>query len=214
MVQQYYQLQRQQYAQQLYQIQQTQQQRQYPQQRPAFHSPPRPDIVECPGSNDVIFRRGKSMTYHPGNVMFQSLIEARLDEHTKATQTGKLAIVSELINTIRVVKGGRFLTWDAKHNWWLDMVLPSSVPISVAAAQAQDLEIQSKVNYAFRDFKKKKKTAQNLQISRCSTYAFERQDGHERKRVKGGAASKNQCCGFWGCGGSDSSNNVVSDGGE
>eukprot|EP00536_Pseudo-nitzschia_multiseries_P007349 jgi/Psemu1/324719/estExt_fgenesh1_pg.C_1730003 len=190
----YYQMPRQYAQQQLREIQQRQRQ---------LFSSGRPDIVECPGSNDVIFRRGKSMTYHPGNVTFQSLIEAHLQGHTAANQAGKLAIVSELINVIRA-KGGRFLTWDSKHSWWQDMMLPSGVPIPYATAHAQELEVQSKVNYAFRDFKKKMKTAQNLQITRSSTYAFERQDGLQRKRTKSHSA-----CGGFGCG-----DNVVSDGGE
>ena len=34
-------------------------------------------IVECPGSNDVVFRMGRSMNYHPGNVKFQNIIESQ-----------------------------------------------------------------------------------------------------------------------------------------
>lgn len=161
-----------------YQIQQKQQQRQQLMM-----------IVECPGSNDVIFRRGKSMTYHTGNVMFQSLIELRLEEHTNANQAGKISVVLSLIEYIKQEKGGRFLTWDAKNNWWLDMMtIPMSGTHQNSSGffQAQELEIQSKVGYAFRDFKKKLKTQHAFQISRSSTYAFERQDGVKRKRIKGG----------------------------
>ena len=163
-----------------YQIQQQQQQQQQKQLMM---------IVECPGSNDVIFRSRKSMTCHPGNVMFQSLIESRLKEHTNANQAGKLSVVLSLIEYIQHEKGGRFLTWEAKNNWWFDMM---SIPMSGTHQnssgffQAQELEIQSKVSYAFRDFKKKLKTQHTLQISESSTYAFMRQDGVQRKRIKGG----------------------------
>ena len=171
-------------------------------------------IIECPGSNDVIFRRGKSMTYHPGNVMFQSLIESRLEEHDNANQAGKLSVVLSLIEYIQHEKGGRFLTWDAKNNWWLDMMsIPMSGTHQNASGffQAQELEIQSKVGYAFRDFKKKLKTQHALQISRSSTYAFKRQDGVPRKRIKGSTklSSCTDGCFF---SGSDSDN--VSGGGE
>ncbi len=154
-------------------------------------------IVECPGSNDVVFRRGKSMTYHPGNVMFQSLIESRLEEHDNANQAGKLAIVLQLIQHIQNEKGGRFLTWDASNNWWLDIM---AIPMTGAHHspngffEAQELEIQSKVNYAFRDFKKKLKTQKALQVSKSSTYAFERQDGSQMKRRKPNQKTKLDGC--------------------
>ena len=154
-------------------------------------------IVECPGSNDVIFRRGKSMSYHPGNVMFQSLIESWLEEHDKANQAGKLTIVLHLIQYIQNEKGGRFLTWDSSNNWWLDIM---AIPMTGAHNspngyfEAQELEIQSKVNYAFRDFKKKLKTQKALQVSKSSTYAFERQDGTKTKRRKPNKKSQLDGC--------------------
>lgn len=157
----------------------------------------RSTIVECPGSSDVIFRRGKSMMYHPGNAMFHSLIESRLEEHTKAKQAEKLNIVLSLIQHIQQEKGGRFLIWDGKNNWWLDLM---TIPMSGThnspngLFQAQELEIQSKVSYAFRDFKKKLKTRQSLQISKSSTYAFERQDGVKMKRVKAADSKVNCMC--------------------
>ena len=30
--------------------------------------------MECPGSHDIVFRQGKTMMKHPGNVMFRDLI--------------------------------------------------------------------------------------------------------------------------------------------
>mmetsp|Transcript_26121 Transcript_26121/g.54970 ORF Transcript_26121/g.54970 Transcript_26121/m.54970 type:complete len:255 (+) Transcript_26121:470-1234(+) len=178
------------------------------------------NVIECPGSNDVVFRRGKSMTCHPGNAMFQSLIESRLEAHTEANQAGKLTIVLELIHTIRSVKGGRFLTWNSKFNWWMDMNMNTANTDNnenenendtETQTAAQELNIQSKVNYAFRDFKKKMKTAQNLQVSRSSTYAFERQDGIRRKRIKGGG-NRNPCVMFGCVNGNDSgSDSTVSD---
>ena len=136
------------------------------------------------------------MTYHPGNVMFQSLIESKLEEHTNANQAGKMSIVLSLIQHIQQEKGGRFLTWDAKNNWWMDMM---TIPMSgthnspSGLFQAQELEIQSKVNYAFRDFKKKLKTQEALQVTKSSTYAFERQDGAISKRRKANRSSIDGC---------------------
>jgi len=168
------------------QIQQQQQSNQQQQQQQ------HPLIVECPGSTDVIFRRGKSMAYHPGNNMFQGLIESRLEEHTEANQAEKMAIVLSLIQQIEKEKGGRFLTWDSKNNLWLDMM---TIPMSGTHNSpgglftAQELEIQSKVSYAFRDCRKKLASRERLQVSRSSTYAFERQDGAQKKRIKSGRES-------------------------
>jgi hypothetical protein len=226
------------------------------------------NIVECPGSNDVIFRRGKSMNYHPGNVQFQNIIESRLDEFTKAkNQKGQqLKIVIEIIHYIQNIQNGIFLKWNASNGWWTIINNKSSNSIknsslSAAAAAAainssatinsdsdyemkdnnmnntncnssnnlnftpEELEIQSKVHYAFRDFKKKIQTQQNLQFSKSSTYAFERQDGsHIRKRgrkINNSAGNNAVGCGGGGGGGGISffcgantpdSDNVVSDG--
>ena len=184
---------------------------------------PMNNIVECPGSNDVIFRRGKSMTYHPGNVMFQNLIESQIQEHTidpNTIQSRRVAIEMELIQIVRTA-GGRFLKWEIDRSLWTNMNqdMPnnnnknsisssnnnnnnstnydsstsgysSSGRISSSHEATADKEIQQKVHYAFRDFRKKMlKTPQNLQVNTSSTYAFERQDGQKRKRFNNGARS-------------------------
>ena len=182
------------------------------------------NIVECPGSNDVIFRRGKSMNNHPGNVQFFCIIESRLDEFTKAKdQKGQqqLKIVLEIIHYIQNIQNGLFLKWNPSNGWWTvinnnsnnsnsnsnsnsnknsssatssDSVHDKTATTTMMTQQdnnkcsnnltTEELEIQSKVHYAFRDFKKKIQIQQNLQSSKSSTYAFERQDGHVRKRGK------------------------------
>ena len=48
---------------------------------------PMNSIVECPGSNDVIFRRGKSMNYHSGNVKFQNMIESQFQHYSDPNTT-------------------------------------------------------------------------------------------------------------------------------
>jgi len=124
--------------------------------------------------------------------MFQSLIEARLEEHTEVNQAGKVTIVLSLIQHIQQEKRGRFLTWDAKNNWWLDMMTIPMIGTHNSPGgifSAQELEIQSKVSYAFRDFRKKMSKQEKPQVSISSTYAFERQDGAKKKRHKSGRES-------------------------
>ncbi|OEU09099.1 hypothetical protein FRACYDRAFT_249012 [Fragilariopsis cylindrus CCMP1102] len=129
-------------------------------------------IVECPLSNDVIFRRGKTLNFHPGNVKFQNLIESHIiHEHSIDPNTSLIRrkeIVTEVMNEVcnnsksktksknesesghsgcgcggyGVHYGGRFLTWNMEKQWWL-------------VIHSDDDEIQKKIHYAFRDFKKK-----------------------------------------------------------
>eukprot|EP00536_Pseudo-nitzschia_multiseries_P003472 jgi/Psemu1/236728/estExt_Genewise1.C_540002 len=140
------------------------------------------NIVECPLSTDVVFRRGKSMNYHPGNVMFQNLIESRIHEHTldpNTTQSRRQIIEIELIQEVRI-NGGRFLKWNINKGWW---VIMDSEETTGTKSQEADKEILSKVHYAFRDFRKKMgKIHQNEIVNASSTHAFEQQDGKKRSR--------------------------------
>ena len=66
--------------------------------------------IECPGLNDVIFRSGKNHMSHPGNVMFQGIIESKHDEHCAAHQDDKAVITWWVIEQVEI-KGGRFLSF-------------------------------------------------------------------------------------------------------
>ena len=202
-------------------------------------------VVECPGSNDVVFRREKTMNYHPGNVKFQDIIESQFQHHfdTNTTQAQKEAMEIEVIQNIKK-DGGRFLKWESDKGWWINMSVEmchnlnldididvssistiNSIPTgvntdidtnrntnknrngnvyvnmnvkenknvnlilnsnnSVSYTKAEK-EIQSKVHYAFRDFKKKmirtQQKQQQLQVSASSTSVFELLDRHKRRR--------------------------------
>jgi len=92
--------------------------------------------VECPNLNDVVFRAGKSYMCHPGNVMFRSLIESKMDEHYAATKREKASIAWSIVGEIER-RGGRFLKWDTR-GWWTPMEDRS--------------EIRYKIPTCFRDF--------------------------------------------------------------
>mmetsp|Transcript_39887 Transcript_39887/g.44550 ORF Transcript_39887/g.44550 Transcript_39887/m.44550 type:complete len:614 (-) Transcript_39887:459-2300(-) len=197
---------------------------------------PMNSIVECPGSNDVVFRMGKSMNYHPGNIKFQNMIDSQFQHHSGpyTTRTQKEAIETEVIQNVKR-EGGRFLKWESDKGWWINMSVEmcvdlnsdidmdvinistmNSVPTganidtdsdrntnentnenvnvnvslnsrtnSVEYFKAEK-EIQSKVNFAFRHFKKRmiraQQKQQQLQVSASSTYVFEQQDGQKRRR--------------------------------
>ncbi len=135
--------------------------------------PPMNQILDCPGSKDVVFRRGKAMNHHPGNARFMNLIEERIYEHTidpDTYHTRRAAIEVELIEKVKQ-DGGRFLKWDIDRGWLVDM-----------SPRSED-EVQSKVHYAFRDFRKKMLRPKLEPIfNHSSTYAFAYENEQKRQR--------------------------------
>ena len=65
-----------------------------------------PIMIECPGSTDVIFRAGTTLICHPGNAMFQNLMESKQYEHSIASQVGKMAVIRSIIDEVKN-RGGR-----------------------------------------------------------------------------------------------------------
>jgi hypothetical protein len=146
------------------------------------------DIVECPGSNDVIFRRGISMNHHPGNVKFLNLIESKIYEHTFDPTTSsfrRIAIEKELIQQL-LDEGGRFLKWEIDKCWWVDISSGTDIDTKLDS----DIEIQSKVHYAFRNFRKKMLKTQQKPI----VHTFERQEGQKRTRYSCDTDSNGDGC--------------------
>jgi len=95
-------------------------------------------IVECPGSTDVLFRRGRSVDFHPGNNMFQNLLAAHLTHHAhpSTTPSQQRAIEREVIRQVQqqgqaMGHGGRFLKWELHKGWWSDMSTSSVVNVNV-----------------------------------------------------------------------------------
>ena len=78
---------------------------------------------------------------HPGNVMFRSLIESKIDEHFAATRSQKAAIAWSIVREVEL-KGGRFLKWD-NRGWWTEFEDRS--------------EIRYKIPTYFRDFTRNNK---------------------------------------------------------
>lgn len=97
-------------------------------------------FVECPGWNDVVFRKGKTMMEHPGNVMLRDLILNSLEQdevwkvqmksadtknHTsienKASTPGhgkQWFLNSFILEEITNNRKGRFLEWDKGIMMW------------------------------------------------------------------------------------------------
>ncbi|MGK3759205.1 MAG: hypothetical protein ACI8RD_011522 [Bacillariaceae sp.] len=161
------------------------------------------NIVECPLSNDVVFRRGKPLNFHVGNVNFQNLIESRIYEHTIDQNTPPLRrteieieIFNEVFRKPKQGESGRFLTWNKEKKWWL--VIHS------------ENEIQLKIRNAFRDFRKKmlrtQQQQQKVQTISNSNSLFEQQQDGQKKKFKN---NNNSCCSDCGlyCGNASDANN-------
>ena len=103
------------------------------------------NVVECPNSNDVVFRQGTAMNCHPGNAHFRSLVEAsviklregkssaatsvswappgrdaggdEIDDFGEGFSTSKTisALISDLIHQIIDKDKGRVLVWTQNH---------------------------------------------------------------------------------------------------
>jgi len=115
------------------------------------------DSIECPGTSDVIFRPGRPVMNHPGNVTFRSLIESKSYQHDIATQTEKLAITKEVVDEMIEVREGRFLTWDENSGCWK----------AIRSSNKQ----RHKVAIAFRNFKSYKKALRNCQTNDATAMA-------------------------------------------
>ena len=132
-------------------------------------------MIVLPGSHDVLFRKGESLMYHPGNSNFRGYIESRKQEHSTASQTRKKAITDSIIRIVQD-KGGRFLEWN-KRGWWMELG-PS--------------QIQAKVANQVRKFKLKSTATMKHEI-RSSTYQFQNQDNAKAKRRKISPHSDGYC---------------------
>uniref|UniRef100_A0A7S4AGI2 DUF6824 domain-containing protein n=1 Tax=Pseudo-nitzschia australis TaxID=44445 RepID=A0A7S4AGI2_9STRA len=134
-------------------------------------------IIECPRSNDVIFRPGTSMLCHPGNVVFRGMIEAKQNRIT-VKRAEKEEVALEIIQEVQQT-GGRFLMWD-NGGWWSEL---NDVPL-----------ISGKISISYRDFKtkvktlvqqemqKKRRNQQTVQNTDCSTSVFVEEDIKKRRR--------------------------------
>ena len=123
-------------------------------------------IIDCPGSNDVVYRPGTSVSCHLGNYRFRGLLENITGSENMGTHA---QMAEQLIQKIGSC-GGRFLKWNTQGYW---------------IAMSDAMLIHSKVSLSIRDFKYKTKAQRiNRQNNQSYTYLF-CQDGRKRNREEG-----------------------------
>lgn len=154
--------------------------------------------IECPAVNDVLYERTKPCMFHPGNVRFKGLIEEKKEEHTLLSQTDKRDFAWTIVAEVEL-RNGRFLTWDRKSGFWIQLRDRS--------------EIRLKVATSLRDFNKHSRVVAKVQtVASVCKVSFE--DGQELKKrriVVSDDDSSQTDPNF--CGSSGSSNNSISAGG-
>jgi len=79
-------------------------------------------IIEFPRNQDVVFRQGSSSSCHAGNLVFRSLVIAKLKHqlevlNKKGMKIKRRDIVHELVDEVQVKNGGRFLEWNDIGGW-------------------------------------------------------------------------------------------------
>lgn len=115
---------------------------------------------------------------HPGNIAFQSLIEAKLEEHSQSHQDEKTEITWWIVEQVEG-KGGRFLEWNSEGTW--SQILDRA-------------HIRSKVSSYFRTYRRKMNAMKNSQESESFTSEFVHQDGKKRKRMTDDASNDDYKC--------------------
>lgn len=79
--------------------------------------PVKEEIVECPSSYDVIFRKGPTQRKNVGNEFYRELIESYSEAHMRQTsKKAKRAITTNIVKAIED-RNGRFLEWSKDEMW-------------------------------------------------------------------------------------------------
>lgn len=94
------------------------------------------EIVDCPGSRDVIFRKGPTYKNNPGNMYFRELIEQTHDRHMTASRKEKCNITWKIVREIEE-QNGRFLDWSKKREMWIVATDREKIRTKVAACYKQ-----------------------------------------------------------------------------
>ena len=124
----------------------------------------------CKISNSLVIKIRYIYIYkyiHVGNASFQSLIEARHEEHSQSHQDDKALITWWIVEQVEL-KGGNFLEWNSEGMW--SQILDRAL-------------IRSKVSSCFRTYRRKLSAMKHTQTSESFTSEFMLETGSKRKRA-------------------------------
>ena len=136
------------------------------------------EIVDCPGSRDVIFRKGPTYKNNPGNMYFRELIESAHGEHTKASRKGKSNITWKIVREIEAING-RFLDWCTTREMWIVAKDREKIRRKVSACykqyntRLQKIQLQQQKQQQQQRPKKQSSTIPKQQIKRTESTSGE-----------------------------------------
>ncbi len=144
----------------------------------------RRDIVECPSSHDVVFRKGRPLyKRNPGNMYYRELIAAASFQHSEAARSGKYAITWNIVQEIES-NGGRFLEWSSighgSGGMWVVMTDRKGIRDKIASALKQYNRDRNKAKPESR--KKTQKRGQDQSVA-PSTPGTIQQDQKKSKDI-------------------------------
>jgi len=94
------------------------------------------EIVECPRSEDVVFKKGPGYKNNPGNWYYRGLIESAGYEHQNAEREEKYQITLRIVDNVEEING-RFLEWSKGKKMWIVNKDRSKIRAKVASTLKQ-----------------------------------------------------------------------------
>jgi len=96
------------------------------------------EMIECPRSYDVVFRKGTIFRYNLGNTFYRELIVDNSMEHARMGKKKKYDITLQIVTEIEK-RNGRFLEYSKEYKVWMIMKDRERVRKKIAAAMKQYL---------------------------------------------------------------------------
>ncbi len=119
-------------------------------------------IVDCPCSSDVLFRQGKTMMEHQGNVMFRDLIldyleredawrfnrSSGFDFSNEQITYGKQQFLNSwILREIFDRRRGRFLEWDREKSVWVLMTDLVTIKRKISVVYTKYRKLKARPNH-------------------------------------------------------------------
>lgn len=114
-------------------------------------------MIAHPSNKDVLFGRGRPIQDHPGNKLFNSLVESMRSRYESLEQRSDKTMLSQMIVAKVKNAGGRFLKQSLQKD---DRIIWE---------EADDMAAQAKVSHAFRSLKQLQKTRGNQRKRQTSS---------------------------------------------
>jgi regulator of replication initiation timing len=135
------------------------------------------EIVECPRSEDVVFKKGPGYRNNPGNLYFRGLIEVAGHEHQNAGKERKYELTMSIVQQIEEING-RFLQWSKARKMWV--------------VNKDRNAIRTKVASMIKQYNRQRLESQQLKIAIATAVAVAQPKAQENNKIEGGDSSSEE----------------------